>query len=156
MLKPTVKPGRLRAKSGGISDPRNSTMLKMFNLIDIGERAGSGIPNIFFVWKTQGLPDPVITEQFTPERISVFLPLKKIGDKKSAIKIGDKKSAIAEDRMKQIVDYLTEHRSAKASEIADHIGLQPSRTRDYLTELVYAGIVITEGKNRNRVYRLNR
>ena len=62
----------------------------------------------------------------------------------------------AEDRMKQIVDYLTEHRSAKASEIADHIGLQPSRTRDYLTELVYAGIVITEGKNRNRVYRLNR
>ena len=144
------------AKSGGISDPRNSTMLKMFNLIDIGERAGSGIPNIFFVWKTQGLPDPVITEQFTPERISVFLPLKKIGDKKSAIKIGDKKSAIAEDRMKQIVDYLTEHRSAKASEIADHIGLQPSRTRDYLTELVYAGIVITEGKNRNRVYRLNR
>ena len=58
--------------------------------------------------------------------------------------------------MKQIVDYLTEHRSAKASEIADHIGLQPSRTRDYLTELVYAGIVITEGKNRNRVYRLNR
>ena len=31
-------------KSGGISDPRNGTMVKMFNLIDIGERAGSGIP----------------------------------------------------------------------------------------------------------------
>ena len=31
-------------KSGGVSDPRNGTMLKMFNLIDIGERAGSGIP----------------------------------------------------------------------------------------------------------------
>ncbi len=37
------------AKSGGVSDPRNGTMLKMFNLIDIGERAGSGIPNIFRV-----------------------------------------------------------------------------------------------------------
>ena len=39
------------AKSGGVSDPRNGTMLKMFNLIDIGERAGSGIPNIFRVWR---------------------------------------------------------------------------------------------------------
>ena len=33
------------AKSGGVSDPRNGTMLKMFNLIDIGERSGSGIPS---------------------------------------------------------------------------------------------------------------
>ena len=37
------------AKSGGVSDPRNSALLKMFNLIDIVERAGSGIPNIYFV-----------------------------------------------------------------------------------------------------------
>ena len=34
------------AISGGFSDPRNGTMLKMLNMIDIGERAGSGIPNI--------------------------------------------------------------------------------------------------------------
>ena len=52
-------PGNFRieivaAKSGGVSDPRNGTMLKMFNLIDIGERAGSGIPNIFRVWREQG------------------------------------------------------------------------------------------------------
>lgn len=43
------------AKSGGVSDPRNGAMLKMFNLIDIGERAGSGIPNIFRVWREQGV-----------------------------------------------------------------------------------------------------
>jgi hypothetical protein len=28
-------------------------MLKMMNLIDIGERAGSGIPNIYRVWHDQ-------------------------------------------------------------------------------------------------------
>ena len=39
------------AKSGGVSDPRNGAMLKMFNLINIGERAGSGIPNIMAVWQ---------------------------------------------------------------------------------------------------------
>ncbi len=41
------------AKAGGISDPRNVTLMKMFNLIDIGRRAGSGIPNIYAAWKNQ-------------------------------------------------------------------------------------------------------
>ena len=36
---------------GGVSDPRNRGLMKMFNLIDIGERAGSGIPKIFNIWK---------------------------------------------------------------------------------------------------------
>lgn len=74
------------AKSGGISDPRNGTILKMFNMIDIGERAGSGIPNIFRVWREQGWTEPIITETFEPNRISLLLAFEKIGDKKSAIK----------------------------------------------------------------------
>lgn len=78
------------AKSGGISDPRNGTMLKMFNMIDIGERAGSGVPNIFRVWREQGWAEPVITETFEPDRIVLSLTFKKVGDKKSVIKIGDK------------------------------------------------------------------
>ena len=56
------------AKSGGVSDPRNGAMLKMFNLIDIGERAGSGIPLIFGAWREQGWAMPAVTEQLEPER----------------------------------------------------------------------------------------
>ena len=36
---------------GGESNPRNKALMKMFNLINIGERAGSGVPNIFNVWQ---------------------------------------------------------------------------------------------------------
>ncbi|MFQ9616976.1 MAG: hypothetical protein ACLRY8_16400, partial [Clostridium butyricum] len=43
-------PGSLRisieeAMNGGISDPRNVNIFKMFNLIGVGERAGSGLEN---------------------------------------------------------------------------------------------------------------
>lgn len=38
------------AITGGISDPRNGIMLKMFSLIDFGERAGSGLCGISTVW----------------------------------------------------------------------------------------------------------
>jgi len=142
------------AKSGGISDPRNGTMLKMFNLIDIGERAGSGIPNIFRVWREQGWTVPEISESFDPDRIVLSLAFRKVGDKKSAIKIGDKKSVINIKMKETIIAYLTDHAEAKAASIAGHIGLKPSRTRDYLNELIAEGIVVAEGGNRNRVYKL--
>ena len=154
-----ANPGSFRieidaAKSGGVSDPRNGTMLKMFNLIDIGERAGSGIPNIYCVWHEQGWAAPMITEQLEPERTMLCLSFGKIGDKKSAIKVGDKKPAISARMKETIIAYLTDHSEAKASSIAEYIGLKPSRTRDYLNELVSEGIVIAEGGNRNRTYRL--
>ena len=151
------------AKSGGVSDPRNTALIKMFNLISIGERAGSGIPNIFSVWKKQGWEMPSIDESFEPERIVLTLPLEKIGDKKSAIKIGDKKSAIKigdkkseikETIKRIIIEYLTEHASAKTSEISEILQLQVSRTRDYLSELVKEGILESEGGNKNRIYKL--
>ena len=142
------------AKSGGISDPRNGTMLKMFNLIDIGERAGSGIPNIFRVWREQGWTVPEISESFDPDRIVLSLAFRKVGDKKSAIKVGDKKSVINIKMKETIIAYLTDHAEAKAASIAGHIGLKPSRTRDYLNELIAEGIVVAEGGNKNRVYKL--
>ena len=76
------------AISGGVSDPRNSTLIKMFNLINIGERAGSGISSIFKIWEKQGWTKPTINEDFEPDRITLSLPIggkintpKKTGDK---------------------------------------------------------------------------
>lgn len=65
------------AKSGGVSDPRNGTMLKMFNLIDIGERSGSGIPSFLAVWREQGWAMPSVTEQIEPERTMLSLVFEK-------------------------------------------------------------------------------
>lgn len=51
-----ANPGGMRiskteAIEGGVSDPRNSTILKFFSLIRFGERAGSGLNGIMQVWK---------------------------------------------------------------------------------------------------------
>ena len=73
---------------------------------------------------------------------------------KSAIKTGDKKSAISAKMKETIIAYLTDHTEAKAASIAEYIGLKPSRTRDYLNELVAEGVVVVQGGNRNRTYRL--
>lgn len=153
-------PGNFRielaaAKAGGLSDPRNGTMLKMFNMIDIGERAGSGIPNIFRVWHDQGWVEPTITQRMNPDRITLSLVLSPTSTDKSAIKIGDKSnSAIKSAKRQMIIEYLTDHSAAKSAEIAEYVDLKPSRVRDYLAELIAEEIVVAEGGNRNRTYRL--
>ena len=143
------------AKSGGVSDPRNGTMLKMFNLIDIDERAGSGIPNIFRVWRERGWATPEITEQLEPERTILTLLFSKRNGKKAAIKSDDKKMTIKSARQKEeIIAYLTDHVSAKSSDIAELLGVKSTRAKKLLSELIAEETVVAEGGNRNRTYRL--
>lgn len=54
----TIVPGKKQMLRGGISEPRNRNLFKMFNLIGIGEHAGSGVPDIFDIWKNEGLKEP--------------------------------------------------------------------------------------------------
>lgn len=77
----------------------------------------------------------------------------KIGDNK---KIGDKKSAINSCKKQAILDFMKGKGFVKASDVAEAINLKPSRTRDYLGELVKEGFIIAEGSNRNRIYLLKK
>jgi len=77
----------------------------------------------------------------------------KIGDNE---KIGDKKSAINTRTKQAILDYMKGKEFVKARDIAEAINLKPSRTRDYLSELVKEGLIIAEGSKRNRIYRLKK
>lgn len=74
----TILVGKDQMLKGGISDPRNRNMLKMFNLIGVGERAGSGVPDIYEVWREEKLDKPDIEEQIgddKPDRTMLTLPL---------------------------------------------------------------------------------
>ena len=143
------------AKFGGVSDPRNGTLLKLFNMIDIGERSGSGIPRILSAWKNQGWDEPTIAESFDPERTVLMLPFGKSADKKVLIKSADKKVLIKTSTQKdRIIAYLTDHPGATATELCEILDVKPTRVRNLLRELAAEDIVIAEGGNRNRTYRL--
>ena len=146
-------------KKGGISDPRNKVLMKMFNLINIGERAGSGVPNIFNTWEDQGWVEPVIEEQFDPDRTLLILSY----EKKQAIKTSDKKQANKSCHKKQnqktleniekIREYLSKNNISKTSDIAEYIGLSLPRTRAILKEIPDVSPI---GNNSNRKWTLQK
>ncbi|MDU1202989.1 MAG: ATP-binding protein [Clostridiales bacterium] len=81
-------PGSLRisieeAMNGGISDPRNVNIFKMFNLIGVGERAGSGLENIRKAWKEQEWETPNLNETYNPDRVELILSTNSLLPKES-------------------------------------------------------------------------
>ena len=62
------------AKEGGVSDPRNRTIAKMFSMVGLVERAGAGINLICGVWEDRYGRDPMITEDVEYDIVSFTLP----------------------------------------------------------------------------------
>ena len=145
--------GKIQMLKGGVSDPRNRGLMKMFNLIDIGERAGSGIPKIVNIWNDEGLKDPIIEEEFDPDRTILSLSL----EKKQAIKTSDNsqkakpKSKRTLENQQKIVEYLKDNGRSKCSDIANHLGLSVARTRAIIADMSNIEVM---GGNRNRTYRI--
>ena len=72
-------PGGMRiskneALAGGVSDPRNATLLKMFSFIRFGERAGSGLNGIVYVWEKVYHTEPEIFVKEEYDRTFLKLP----------------------------------------------------------------------------------
>ena len=156
-----IRTGKKQMRLGGESDPRNKALMKMFNLINIGERAGSGVPNIFNVWADEGWEEPVIEERFDPDRTVLSLSFKKNGDKKAAIKNGDKKAAIKNGDKKvtkktqmqydKILGFMEDGKEYGIWDFCELLGLKESRTKDILKGL--SDYIEVIGGNRDRRYK---
>ena len=84
-------PGRFRidiavAIEGTVTDPRNSLLMKFFNLIDVGERSGRGIYKIYRVWSDMNWVSPSLTEITDVDRTKLILPLEKVTIKRTVRK----------------------------------------------------------------------
>lgn len=96
------------AKEGGISDPRNPLITKIFSFIFNTNRLGSGIPHIFKIWQKNNWSAPVYIEKNN----QVFLMLCLYND--DIIK-----GTIPPHFYKEtIIEYLTEHIFASVNDIA--------------------------------------
>ena len=144
----SIRIGKKQMLLGGISDPRNKNLMKMFNLLGIGERARGGIPDICQVWADQGWNSPVVEELYNPDRTRLSLDFSPKATKKTN---EENKRRKTEENYIAIRKYLQQHGLSKTVDIAAAIELSPARTRVLLKEI--PGVYF-EGTNTNRRYYL--
>ena len=146
----TIIPGKDQMLKGGISEPRNKTMLKIFNLIGVGERAGSGVPEIYEVWEKEGLDKPIIEEQFganVPAQLQLILPLALPGE----ISWGITQEITQEIEVK-ILDLIGEKPSITGKEMADKLGIKEDAVKYRLNKLRSLGIIEHQGPTKAGVW----
>ncbi len=158
-----IRTGKFQMQRGGESDPRNKGLMKMFNLINIGERAGSGVPDVFRTWDEQGWEEPIIEERYgDAARTCLLLSFAEKQAKKTSEKNKRKKQAKKTSVNKQakktsvnkvaILEYIEQNGISKTSEISQLLKLSEARTRIILRELVSEGKLATNGGTKGKVY----
>ncbi len=168
----SIRTGKNQMLRGGISDPRNSAILKMLNLLSIGERAGSGVPNIFSVWENNKWDAPVIEEQYGPDRTILTLPLsgkiaKKTSEENKQRKQAKKTSEENEQSLQAkissevskrsktieheniIIEMLQKNGSMKVREMSQILNLSEQRIRAIISKMDEIEAV---GNTNNRKY----
>ena len=155
-------PGNLRvtldqALDGGLSDCRNRSLQKMFQMIGEGEQAGSGLPRILSAWKGQHWRGPDLEEHRDPEHTVLFLSLASL--------MTEETIADLDDRIGPAFRTLPEAaRLVLASTLGEGVtthdylkavtGLHPSDLTHLLRDLKFQGLLVPEGKGRGMHYRL--
>ena len=145
-----VRTGKKQMRLGGESDPRNKALMKMFNLINIGERAGSGVPNIFNVWADEGWEEPVIEERFDPDRTVLSLSfLKKVAEKSGEKKVTKK----TQEKYDAILNAMQPDKWYKASEFEAIAGVKESRIKVLLKDMTGKGLIESTGSTKGKMYK---
>lgn len=131
-----ANPGDMRvslktALEGGVSDPRNTTLMKMFGLIGVGERAGSGVPSIVSVWSDATGVVPTYKQSFAPERVEFIIKMSSPSDTSAdnlpvANTIGTTEKTtekITEKTAEKILCFIKENPKITYRELAEVLGL---------------------------------
>lgn len=145
-----IRTGKDQMLKGGISDPRNKALMKMFNMIGIGERAGSGVPDIYAVWASQGWIAPTVEEQYNPDRTILTLSFVKRSAENGA-KLGAngaKLGAKFTPQQKELVLLVLQNPTATQTWYAEQQGVSRRTIQRLFAELQEQGILEQQGTNR--------
>ncbi len=148
---------REQIRAGGISECRNKSLQLMFQMIGLGEKAGSGIDKIITGWKSQNWRPPGIREQFQPDRIKLILPMVSLIPDGSSIKLrqlfGDNwDRLVSEERLAlAIADTEGDVSNVRLQEVSDK---HPADLTKRLQNLVKRGFLVSDGRRRWSRYKL--
>lgn len=160
----TVIVGKKQMLRGGLSEPRNGALMKMFHLIGYGERAGSGVPDIYATWDNAGYAAPTVEEQFgsgQPNRTIVTLPLVENTPvfsgpqpEKGPEKRPEKSREI-EIRSEQILSLIAEKQSISRKEISERLQLTEQQVRTVIENLKSKNVIYREGPDKGGKWIIN-
>lgn len=128
--------GKEQAISGGITDSVNKNIMNYFRLLQVSDRAGTGVPSIFEVFRSYGFITPNLTVSNNPKRTTLILNYTNI----------KRNTTYYEEKIK-ILSYLLSHNEgASCEELSKVIGMKNTTTNKIISELLLQNSIKTNDK----------
>ena len=140
--------------------------MKMFGLLDFGERAGSGIPDLFDICNSELGTQPDYDVTYAPARTTLTIDTSKMTHTERTIKADekvimddndkadDKRTIKADDKRTIIIEYIHRNGEVKTEDLVKLLSSSTTRIKMLLYQLVDEGVLVSCGGNRNRTYKL--
>ena len=143
-----ANPGTFRisideAIAGGISDARNGRIFNMFALINVGERSGTGICDVYHVWDENGLKKPSFVETVDPDRVVLTLQIETDGNP-------DGNDGYLTQNEMLVLQVITQNPGLSAAKIGSQIGISKPSVERVLRSLKDKGRIRREGSTRGK------
>lgn len=156
-------PGLLRiskeeAFKGGYSDCRNKTLQKMFQLIGMGEQAGSGFPKMLRAWMEQHWQYPYMDEDTSLETTTLYMPTislfpQEIQDYLEVLFGNEYKKLDKDERLALILAYVD--KEVTNSRLSNIGAIHSADSSKILRKLVDKSLLISDGIGRGMKYFIN-
>ena len=131
-----VPMGIEQAKKGGISEPRNSNIMNYFRIIQVADRAGTGVPTIFDVFDSYHFPSPEFVVERNPLRTRLSLSFLTL----------PLNTPNREEKLSILLKLESHPEGLGTGELSEVIGKKTTAMAQIMNELLAAGLVYTNGK----------
>ena len=141
---------------GGVSECRNPSLQRMFQLLGLGEKAGSGIDVIRRGWRAQAWRTPLMVETTRPDRVQLIMPMVSLMPENVVADLrrqfGGAFEGLSEPAAQAVVTACVEGAvtNARLCEITE---IHPADATRLFQKLVGDGILASEGYGRGMIYR---
>ena len=114
------------AIAGGVSDTRNARIFNMFSLINVGERSGSGLCDIYSTWEENGFAKPVIQELSDPARVVLTLETVSVSDEARNEARNEARTQELSEREIQMLDIIASMPTVSAAMLSEQLKISRS------------------------------
>lgn len=133
------------ALAGGVTQARNPTLMKIFLLIGLVDRAGSGLETIYKTWAEYFERHPDLAETHRPDEVRIALPFA------SYAQSPHRRRRVSGN---EIIALCREREEIRAEDLVEAFGMQRAAAQMALRRSADAGKLVVEHIGRSAVYRL--
>ena len=142
---------------GGESVCRNKSLQKMFSMLGVAEKAGSGTDKIMKGWREANWRSPQIDELQAPDKVVLTMPMESFLSDEAKAKLTDKFGIMANSFDHNVLTILAlacDEGSVTNERLRYSLNLHKAEIADILKHMTHKGLLISEGYGRGMRYLL--